>query len=178
MKNRRIILVAFMLVAVLCLGVGYAALTDLLIVDGTAVVNQQKENLVFDEKIEFTKAEVKTATTADYSGIADTATVDSSNTDKVSFTVKSLARQGQKATFEFTVTNTSEFDATLALEGAISNTANADYFSVTYSFKDNDNTCEKTNGTVVIIVEVELIKAVTTEINGTFNLTFKATTTT
>ena len=39
MKNKRNVLIAFILICCLCLSIGYAALTDILYIDGNASVN-------------------------------------------------------------------------------------------------------------------------------------------
>ena len=78
MKNRKSVIVAFLLVAVMLLGVGYAALTDVLDITGTADVNQSAAEESFNEDIFFSAA------VANESG--NTASVNADNNDKASFT--------------------------------------------------------------------------------------------
>ena len=56
MKNRKSIVVAFLLVAVMLLGVGYAALTDILDITGSADINQSAAEEAFNEDVYFTGA--------------------------------------------------------------------------------------------------------------------------
>lgn len=69
MKNRRIVIVAFLLTAVLCLGVGYANVSDSLLANGTVSVNEAAINEQFDADVKFvaslTAATKQTGVTAD-----------------------------------------------------------------------------------------------------------------
>lgn len=56
MKNRKTIVVAFLLSAVMLMSVGYAALTDVLDITGSADVNQAAAEDSFNEDIKFTGA--------------------------------------------------------------------------------------------------------------------------
>ena len=56
MKNRKTVVVAFLLCAVLLLGVGYAALSDTLDITGSADVNQSAAEEAFNEDVYFSAA--------------------------------------------------------------------------------------------------------------------------
>jgi hypothetical protein len=56
MKNRKTVVMAFLLVAVMLLSVGYAALTDVLDITGSADVNQSAAEEAFNEDIYFSAA--------------------------------------------------------------------------------------------------------------------------
>ena len=58
MKNRRIVVIAIVLAAVLCLGVGYALLTDDLSVTGNVGINHLESNDDFDADVCFDKSVV------------------------------------------------------------------------------------------------------------------------
>ncbi len=171
MKNRKFIIVAFVLISVMVIGIGYAALTDIFIMDGNAVVNQTKENTVFDENIYISNAVVNGSGT---SGVADTASTDSTNPDKASFTVKSLALEGEEPTFVFTIKNDSDFDATIA--NTVCTVDNSEYFSVAATVP-TDPICYS-QGTLDVTVTVTLIKALTTEQTANITVNYTATTTT
>ena len=49
MKKRRTLVISLLLVAALCLGIGYAAISDVLVVDGTITINEQPFRLVYTE---------------------------------------------------------------------------------------------------------------------------------
>ena len=97
MKNRKTVVVAFLLCAVMLLGVGYAALTDTLDITGSADVNQSAAEEAFNEDIYFSAA------VANETG--NTASVNADNNDKASFTAATLKGQGDKVTFTFTIKN-------------------------------------------------------------------------
>jgi len=107
MKNRKLVIVAFVLVAALTLGIGYAAITNHLVVGGTSVVTKDTGNF----KVIFTEVE-KTTTEGFVSDL--TATI---STDPVAATLQSskLVKEGDKIQAIFTVKNNSNgLDATLA----------------------------------------------------------------
>ena len=98
MKNRRNIIVAFLLCACLIVGVGYAALTDTLRIDGTATVKHENANNVFDGCVVFDTTITNGANQLDtiqYGTDADTANV----------TVNSLTVDGSTAVFTLKIKN-------------------------------------------------------------------------
>ena len=111
MKNRRIVVVAILLVAVLCLGVGYAALTDSITATGTITYNQ---DLVLQW-------------TGNVTG--DNATTDTTGGDALAFTVDTSDWvKGAEHTYTVTVTNTStKYNATGVAVSAVTNNASANY---------------------------------------------------
>ena len=86
MRNKKIILVAFILCAAMVIGVGYAALTDILDITGSADVNQSAAEEAFNEDIYFSAA------VANETG--NTASVNQDNKDKASFTANTLKGKG------------------------------------------------------------------------------------
>lgn len=96
MKNRRNIIIAFLLCACLIVGVGYAAVGDVLDVDGTAELGLESERN-FDSNIYFTDAK------AFQSG--DSASTTPTNPDKVTFSVTSVTGDDTTAFFKFTFVN-------------------------------------------------------------------------
>ncbi len=123
MKNRKG-LISLMLVAVLLLGIGYAALTDTLDITGSADVNQSAAEEAFNEDIYFSAAVANEA--------GNTASVNADNNDKASFTAKTLKGKGDKVTFTFTIKNDGDVAATVTpkLNATLGNT-NPEYFSLT-----------------------------------------------
>ena len=120
MKNRKTIVVAFMLCAVMLLGVGYAALTDVLDITGSADVNQSAAEESFNEDIYFSAA------VANQTG--NTASVNADNNDKATFTANTLKGKDDKATFTFTIVNEGDLDAKVT--PAISSNTNSTYFDI------------------------------------------------
>ena len=123
MKNRRNVVVAFLVVAVMLLGIGYAALTDTLDITGSADVNQSAAEEAFNEDIFFSAAVANDA--------GNTASVNADNNDKASFTAATLKGKGDKVSFTFTITNAGDVDAevTPKLNVTLGNT-NPEYFSI------------------------------------------------
>ena len=160
MKNRRTVVVAFLLCAVMLLGVGYAALSDTLDITGSADVNQSAAEEAFNTDVYFSAA------VANETG--NTASVNSDNNDKASFTVNTLKGKGDKATFTFTIKNDGDVDAevTPKLNATLGNT-NPEYFTVTSDWKGEAKTLEA-GKELTYTVTVELIKTPTETIAGSF----------
>ena len=103
MKNRRNVIIAFLLCAAILVGVGYAELTDALRIDGTAAVKHENANNVFDGCVMFNTAitnGLNQLDTIQYGADADTATV----------TVNSLTVEGSTAVFEMEIINNYQED--------------------------------------------------------------------
>lgn len=98
MKNRRNVIIAFLLCASLVVGVGYAALTDTLRIDGTANVKHENANNAFDGNVVFDTTithGVNQVDTIEYGTDGDIANV----------TVNSLTVEGSTAVFEMKIVN-------------------------------------------------------------------------
>ena len=175
MKNRKTVVVAFLLVAVMLLGVGYAALTDTLTIIGNAHIDLEVANHTFDERIYFSDAK---ATSTTGTGTKDD--VASYTDDDATYTVNKLAVVNQKSVFTFTIKNDSNVDAEITvastkLSGAANpSNSNADTFKVTYAYPDG-TTIAKQGGTITVTVTVELIKSVTSATSATFGIELTAT---
>ena len=160
MKNRRNIIVAFLLCACLIVGVGYAALTDTLDVTGSADVNQSAAEEAFNEDI-FVSAAV-----ANEAG--NTASVNADNNDKASFTAATLKGKGDKVTFTFTIKNDGDVDATVTpkLNATLGNT-NPEYFSIVSDW-DGATKDLAAHSEITYTLTVELLKTPTETISGSF----------
>ncbi|MBR2445216.1 MAG: hypothetical protein IKB28_00955 [Clostridia bacterium] len=173
MKNRKTIIVGFILVACMIMGVGYAVLTDSLEVGGTAEIKKDAAEDAFDFDVRFTNA---TAVTP-----GNTTSINADNDDKVSFTASSLAEKDDVATFEYEVTNSSDLIAkiastdidanvtTLTADDGTVTTPSESIFEVTYSW--NTETIAANGGTAILTVHVKLKETPTVYAKGTFTLT-------
>ena len=157
MKQRKTVIVAFLLAAVLLLGVGYAALTDVLDITGSADVNQSAAEEAFNEDIYFSAA------VANQEG--NTASVNADNVDKASFTANTLKGKGDKATFTFTLKNDGDLDATVT--PSISSNTNTEYFGISSDWEGQPKTL-KAGQTLTYTVTVELLETPTATISGSF----------
>lgn len=157
MKNRRIVLMAFLLCACMIVGVGYAAFSDVMDITGTTELNA---NEVADGNIIFTSATAHNN--------LDTASINENNKDKASFTVKSVVSKDEKATFTFVITNTNQ-DAYNMSFRAVPVGTNSDattYYAITSSLSNGATTVNGTDtttqipiaagGTVSVEVAVEM----------------------
>lgn len=175
MKNRRRIIVAFMLCAVMLLGIGYAALTDTLTIIGNAHIDVDTANKTFDERIYFSAAEATSST-----GTGTTADVASFTADDATFTANKLAITGEKSVFTFTITNDSNVDAVISvndnkLSGDPNPTnSNTDKFTVEYTYPDGMN-ITKGGGTIRVVVTVTVAEPVTSATSATFGIELTAT---
>lgn len=157
MKNRKRVVVSFLLVAVMLMSVGYAALTDVLDITGSADVNKSAAENAYNAKIYFTGA------VANQTG--NTASVNADNNDKASFTANTLQGAGDTATFTFTITNDGDLDATVT--PSISSNTNETYFSISSDWNGQPKTLEA-GKTLTYTVTVTLKETPTDTISGSF----------
>lgn len=190
MKNKRNVLIAFILICCLCLSIGYAAITDTLVINGTSVAGVDNPNndetpdddqtpveKLFDEKLGFTASEVGTNS----EGVTITGNAASYPfADTVSFSASGFDAVNETAVITFTITNAStDYDASIAVPTLTWNNpttnANADYFEVTTDWGNAAKVVSANNGTTTVTVTVKLIKLPDENKSGDFSLTFKAT---
>ena len=175
MKNKKKVVVAFLLVAVMLLGVGYAALTDTLTIIGNAHIDIDTANKTFDEKVYFSASEATSTT-----GTGSTADTASHTADDATFTANKLATVGQQSVFTFTITNDSNVDAVISvaatkLSGAANpSNSNTDKFTVEYSYPDGMNIA-KNGGNIDVVVTVTVKEPVTSATSATFGIEITAT---
>ncbi|MBQ8447348.1 MAG: hypothetical protein IJX27_00270 [Clostridia bacterium] len=172
MKNRKSILVAFLLCATLLVGVGYAAFTGNLIINGTATYTHDGSEL--DEDVFFSGYENLKHCNVSFAD-PDTATLE------VTFTPADSLDGGKTcvATATLIITNTStttdvEFDAT-ALENIVVNSADTttSIFDVEASLS---NTTLAANSTIKVDVTVTAnIQGISESRTGTFVIQLPAT---
>ena len=172
MKNRKFVVVAFVVLAAMLLGVGYAALTDTLTIIGNANVDLAGANQVFDERVYFSDAQV-------VKGIAGKDVV-SFSADDATYTVHGLATIADEAVFTFTITNDSNLDALISVEptklSGVENPSNSnpDAFTVSYNYPDG-MLIAKNGGTINVEVTVKLAKPIDVATSATFGLELIAT---
>ena len=126
MRNRKRIIVSFMLIACVLMAVGFAALSDTLNINGEAEVDFASANSGFDADVYFSAA---TAGSADKGDIANITT----DVDIARFSVRSLSAKNETATFTFTVQNDNEFDAYVKVNNDKSLNNNTEYFGLDMS---------------------------------------------
>jgi hypothetical protein len=185
MKNRKIVVVGFLLVATLLLGVGYAALTDTLTITGTMSADNSVEQNEFEQDIYFSAAEVAVQPA---SGSAEAHV--KANNDEAEFGIVGLTTEGHFVTYVFTITNDSDKFGASVTPGVASLTNENDeheadeIFGVTWTWADENG--EKPaqditgaaevemGGTKKIYVTVELITPPTEAHSASYTLTLNA----
>ena len=155
MKNRRIVVVAILLVAVLCLGVGYAAVKDTITATGTITYNP-------DLQLQWTGNVLGTA--------GEDVTTQTTNGDNLEFTVNTSSWVKDAVhTFTVTVTNTSDkYKATGVTVSDVTNNA-SDCYTVTASI--DNSTIAANNGTATVTITITL-NSYPTEADYTQTFTF------
>ncbi len=173
MKNRKTVIVAFLLVAVMLLGVGYATLTDTLTIIGNAHIDLDATNKIFDENVYFSDAKPVSSTGSGYTD--DVASTSGTKSDDATFTVNKLATVGEKSVFSFTITNDSNADAEIVVNSTklsgVANPSNSNepFFKVDYAYP-NGMTVDADGGTVDVEVTVTVIKVPTAATAATFGI--------
>lgn len=105
MKNKRTFVGLFVILALLCLGIGYAAISKTLTING-GVATGEEEDLYDNFIIYFSKVDIDT-TLAE--GVTVTANVDASKKSlETTFSITNMNKVGSKVVLTYTVNNDSE----------------------------------------------------------------------
>ncbi len=169
MRKRRNVIVAFLLISVMVLGVGYALLNDPLLIKGSAEVSEQKASGALDTDVMFTKAEK-----VEGGGADDTATINASDPDIANFNIVSMDSKGDQVVYEFTVQNkgTNGLIADVVV-GTITN-SHPEYFQVETTWKDAKDSLLPGESTILVIT-ITLKAVPTSTIVATINVPITAT---
>ena len=134
MRNRKTIIVAFVLVACMLIGVGYALVTNTLDITGSGTINQSAAEESFNQDIFFSGVVVNGNIDADGVTAEDnmpyTANINANNNDKAQFTITGLKGQNDTAEIVFRVENAGDLDADLYIKSVTN--SNVSYFNVEY----------------------------------------------
>lgn len=184
MKKRRIAIASFLLIAVLVMGIGFAALTDNLFIKGEATLATTSAQTDFDADVFFNAAVVVENTGgSNKASTPDSAVVGATDKDSATFYVKSLGQKNESVTFKFTIQNNSdEFDAVITLDATYPTTTDSTNFYITYSIEEGvvDNTGSITcdaSSTVDVYVTVKLLNTPSENMTAAFNVNLTATST-
>jgi hypothetical protein len=185
MKNRRTTLIAFVLIAALCVGIGYAALTDTLTIGGTAEYGQN----AVDQAVYFSNATVVGVTNINNSSApAKDSTIEpvtgtsfaAKNVDELVIEVPAdnLYDPGDSITFRATV----KYDETLSADQAPNGVhvafdslvnGNTDYFDVTCVWDNFNGDFTKTaEKDLIITITLKDAAYSVTSANCTFTITY------
>ncbi len=171
MKSKKTFLGVGLLLAILVLGIGYAAITGTnLVISGTATASPNDDNF----KVTFDTT--ATVTTGSYTSKTDGAvTVAGEYTDEynATITVSGLTNIDDYATATYTIHNESD-DLDASLAAAITTGADSSYFDVSYAFKDDATTLAHGSSTTVTVT-VKLKKTVIEEKTENVEITITPT---
>ncbi len=156
MKNRKRIIVSFMIVACMLMAVGFAALTDTLSIMGDAEVDYHGANSAFDEDIYFSAAAATNTEGGDSASIT-------TDVDIARFSVRSLSAKDDVATFTFTIQNDNEFTAYVKVNNEKSVNNNTEYFLVEMPVTSWEI---EAGGSVTFTVQVTLLKTPQLDVSG------------
>ena len=138
-----------MLVAVMLLGVGYAAVTTHLNIQGGATVTVEGATEAFSADVKFTAVD----TGSDSSKFATASIGDGKTAD---FSVTGLKGAGDSASLTYTITNSGDLNATVQVDAGNTTNSNDTYFTVVTEWVDGDQALEKEGGTAKIKVTISL----------------------
>lgn len=168
MKKRRTLIISLLLVAALSLGIGYAALSDVLDIQGTAEISAGIAEEAFNQDVYFSAVNP---------GSGITASINPDNNDKATFTATGFSQVGDKVSVTYTIKNDSEHYAAAVTPKLLQN-SNEDYFGISSDWSSATQTiaagAEKT-----ITITVELIKLPTVSdglTTASFNIELTAVT--
>jgi len=170
MKKRKLAVVSFLAAAALTCGIGYAAVSDTLDIQGTATVNQSELDKSFADKVYFSAVEPTTDATK------WTASINQDNNNKASFSIYGLVHKDETQSITYTIKNDSVHNATVSLtvpEGEAHNPQNNNptYFEVSHDLGDGKTL--EAGGTLEVTVTVKLTKDTTTTVSGSFGIELK-----
>ncbi len=173
MKNRKKMLAIFLVCAALIVSVGYATVTNVLDIQGSATVDIKHASDAFNVDIYFTGVKNNAGefvTSIDSSaGLDYTANINSNNNDKAQFTVTGLEEKGDSTTITYQIKNDSDYEAHVALKTQ-TNTNPTDF---TFDYYFGSDTTAKTatidaHGTVEVSVVVTIARQLTDIATGSF----------
>lgn len=165
MKKRKGFVVMALLLAVLLLGIGYAAIAGVtLTINGKATATPNSTFVVkFDQEGTITKGNYV---------VADTTVIDDDIT--ATLNVEGMTAKGQTATATFPITSEMEADIQAALKATVTN-ENEEYFNVTAELANDTLTATTTDTTVTVTVELIKTPIGEADITGEFTVTIDAT---
>lgn len=151
MKNRKLVIVSFMIIAALTLSIGYAALSTTLTINGTAGVSA--------EAIEFTNDVIFTGAQSNNETFGTAAVAQNGQT--ASFTVSGITQKDDRVQFTYTIKNNSEHDVNIEITTHPTTSATDSKFSVSTALGSNTIAAgQSITATVTVILNETVTQAV------------------
>ena len=158
MKNRKIALIAFMLVAVLTMGIGFAAYSTTLSIHGTTAVSA--EAIEFTNDVQFVGA----TSSNEAFGTAE------ANGQTASFAVSGMTAYNDTVTFTYTIANGSDYPVDIVIS-TNPTPASPSKCTVSTALSAAQIPAGETITATVVVVLTEDINTVTDPINWTIEYT-------
>lgn len=168
MKNRRTIIVAFLLVAAMTIGIGFANLIDTLTATGSATIKQADAQEEFDKKVYFQSASAVDGATGEATFTADTATL----------TVKDGGLKDEDSpavSFFLEIKNDTDLTVYITPETVVTNETNFDV-ALQYAGINNGYATIAPGSTMDVSVTVNCVLTPTADASTTFTVTFNVDT--
>ena len=171
MKNRRTVIIAFLLCACVAIGAGYAALTDTLSITGNVYSGTSAAQPSFDAKVYFSDAtefaaECQASTENNVYGKG------TSDPDTAFFDIYSLAMLGDYVTIDYEIKNDSaEYAAVLEVTGTTN--SNEEFYDISYTWPDGNVVA--TESTTTLRVTISMLKSPDEPVEGFLTLTIGVT---
>ena len=158
MKNRRIVLIAFMLVAALTMGIGFAAYSTTLAVHGTTAVSA--EAIDFTQDVKFAGVTSSNEAFGTATGAGQIAT----------FTVNGMTAYNDQVTFTYTIANGSEYPVNIEIT-TNPTPATPSKCTVSTALSSSNIPAGGTITATVVVVLTEDVNTATSPINWTIEYT-------
>jgi len=170
MKNRRTVLISFLLIACLCIGIGYAYVTGTVTVEGEATTAVSPLNVVFSA------AALDTADAGASASALAISKVGTPGDKTISFTAAGLTYVNEYVSADFTIRNDSQYP--VVVSAPVVSTTN--YFDVTVSEWADEAGNNPAEGTITLAVgatesfsvKVQLTEGSADKLSETFTITF------
>ena len=191
MKAKRFTITAFLLCAIMVLGIGFATLVDELDITGTVEISKTQADATFDGDIHFdvegfdaTRHIVKSGSEHHTTNVTAGGTVQfGAEGDNATFMSTTFADKGDSTAITFSIVN--EFSKDVTVEAAVTYTVNGtgdNVFTATIAgtgWVDNKTTigasADGTHGTTTFVLTVVLNEVPEETINVTINVHFIVT---
>ena len=188
MKRRRTLIISLLLVAALALGIGYAATSGDVTVNGKAKNHPHELRLVFEnndaEDAKIIDSRVGTIGDSGSASVSNTLEV-TDGADVATFNISDLAHQGDYIKAVLTVKNTNQYDVILDENPSVSYTwtKGSNFFTVTTQWEDTtgdtlteaDRTLEYNQTKRIFVTITMTAESTAADLEGDFVLSIPAT---
>ena len=174
MKKRNTTIFAFLLLAAVGMGVGYAAFSQPFSVGGTIKVNTSEAEQEFQKEIIFSAASAETdKADANKANVSESITLDAAK-HIATLEVANLQAKGDICTVQLTVENNSDLPAVIS-GYTLTDTADTSLFKITVQDTlKNGATIDADGGTLPFTVTIEMLKDPVKTESYSFTIGFKA----